>query len=56
MSRKSYKAWESAEPTPTYAEAIELGAFKGTRDEWLKLTAGFRREIVRTTKRMKTGA
>lgn len=47
MSRR-YHAWKPASPTPTHAEAVELGAFKGTEEQWFQLSPGMRREIVRS--------
>jgi len=43
-----YHAWKPASPTPTHAEAVALGAFAGTEDQWHQLSPGFRREIVRS--------
>lgn len=59
MSRKrnqSFWTYQSCEPTPSHSEAVALGAFKGSEADWFKLSPGFRREIVRTTKHMKAGA
>lgn len=47
MSRR-YTSWKPCEPTPSHAEAVALGAFSGTEDQWHQLSPGFRREIVRT--------
>lgn len=40
-----------APPTPGHAEAVAMGAFKGTGDQWESLTPGMRREIVRHARR-----
>ena len=48
MTCKRYQPWTPAEPTPTHAEAVALGAFKGTEEQWHQMSPGFRREIVRS--------
>ena len=54
MPKKQQSYWTyEAPPTPTHAEAVEAGAFKGTEAEWHQLTPGMRREIVRTAKKLK---
>lgn len=49
--RYRYVPWKSCEPTPTHAEAVALGAFAGSEQEWFQMSPGFRREIVRNFKR-----
>lgn len=46
--KRCYVAWKPCEPTPSWQEATEIGAFKGNEDEWHRLTPGMRREIVRS--------
>lgn len=48
---KRYHAWKPAGPTPTHAEAVEAGAFKGTEEQWHQLSPGMRREILRTVRK-----
>jgi hypothetical protein len=53
MARTRHVAWKPASPTPSYAEAVELGAFAGTEDQWHQMSPGFRREIVRSFRKNK---
>lgn len=44
----SFWSYQAGSPTPSAAEAVALGAFRGTDHEWQQLSPGMRREIVRS--------
>lgn len=51
MSGEAYWAYQSAFPTPDFAE-VPIGCFSGSEREWQQLSPGYRREIVRSFKKM----
>lgn len=51
MADEKYWTYQSEFPTPSFA-SIPKGCFRGTEAQWLQLSPGFRREIVRSFKKL----